>query len=183
MKEKLKVLAIPGSLRKNSSAAFILQHVTKSFPQSIDFTLYEGIGNLPHFDDSDTVSDEVTSFRKLLREADGIVICQPEYAFGVAGSLKNALDWTVSSGELVNKPVALITAATGGDKAHAAMLLTLKALSSKVGNAALLIPFVRTKLNDKGKVVNPETNRSLTAVVDALVKTIRKAKKQESLQD
>jgi hypothetical protein len=63
------------------------------------------------------------------------------------------------------------------------MLLTLKALSSKVGNAALLIPFVRTKLNDKGKVVNPETNRSLTAVVDALVKTIRKAKKQESLQD
>ena len=180
MKEKLKIVAIPGSLRKNSSTTFILQHIIKLFPESIDFILYEGIGKLPHFDDSETVSSEVADFRKLLQQADGIIICQPEYAFGVAGSLKNALDWTVSSGELVDKPVALITAATGGDKAHAAMLLTLKALSSKVEDATLLISFVRAKLNDKGEVVNPETNQLLTGVVDALIKTIRKVKEFEN---
>jgi chromate reductase, NAD(P)H dehydrogenase (quinone) len=182
MKEKLKILAIPGSLRKNSSAALILKHIIKLFPESIDFILYDGIGKLPHFDDSEVVSNEVISFRKLLREVDGIIICQPEYAFGVAGSLKNALDWTVSSGELVDKPVALITAATGGDKAHAAMLLTLKALSSKVEGASLLIPFVRTKLNDKGAIINPETNQSVTDAADALIKTILKVKEQENLQ-
>lgn len=183
MKEKLKIVAIPGSLRDNSSATFILKHIIKLFPESIDFILYEGVRKLPHFDDSEVVSNEVTAFRKLLQEADGVIICQPEYAFGVAGSLKNALDWTVSSGELVNKPVALITAATGGDKAHAAMLLTLTALSSKVDDATLLVPFIRAKLNDRGEIINPETAQSLTDVVNALIKTIRKVKEQESLQN
>src|SRR5258708_4378752 len=151
MKSKIKVVAIYGSLRNNSSATFILKHIITLFPETIDFILYRGISKLPHFDDSENISIEVTSFRNLLREADGVIICQPEYAFGVAGSLKNALDWTVGSGELTGKPVALVTAATGGDKAHAALLLIFKALSSKVAeDATLLIPFVRTKLDDKG---------------------------------
>jgi chromate reductase, NAD(P)H dehydrogenase (quinone) len=85
---------------------------------------------------------------------------------------------------LVDKPVALVTAATGSDKAHAALLLTLKALSSKVGEGAtLLIPFVRTKLNDKGEVINAEIVRSLTSVVNALVQTIRAQYHEKSLSD
>src|SRR5258708_32296879 len=112
MENKLKVVAISGSLRNNSSATFILKYIITLFPETIDFILYQGISKLPHFDDGKNVSVEVTSFRNLLRESDGIIICQPEYAFGVAGSLKNALDWTVGSGELTGKPVALVTAAT-----------------------------------------------------------------------
>lgn len=180
--KKIKIVAISGSLRNNSSATFILRHVAKLYPGTIDFILYEGLGKLPHFDDNKNVANEVTAFRQLLADADGIIICQPEYAFGVAGSLKNALDWTVSSGELVNKPAALITAATGGDKAHAALLLTLKALSANVGDGALLIPFVRTKLNDKGDVISPEIISELTLVVDALIKTIHEKQEAESFQ-
>jgi chromate reductase, NAD(P)H dehydrogenase (quinone) len=184
MESNIKIVAISGSLRNNSSAAFIVRHVTKLSPESIDFILYEGIGKLPHFDDDENVAPEVTAFRQLLSEADGVFICQPEDAFGVPGSLKNALDWTVSSGELVDKPVALVTAATGGDKAHAALLLTLKALSSRVGEGAtLLIPFIRTKLNDKGEVINSETVRALTSVVNALVQTIQAQRHEKSLQD
>ncbi|MEP6952140.1 MAG: NAD(P)H-dependent oxidoreductase [Ginsengibacter sp.] len=183
MYNKIKIVAISGSLRNNSSATYILKHVIKLFPETIDFTLYEGIGMLPHFDDNENVAPEVTAFRKLLAEADGVFISQPEYAFGVAGSLKNALDWTVSSGELVDKPVALVTAATGGDKAHAALLLTLKALSSKAGErATLLIPFVRTKLNDTGEVINDEIVKSLTSVVNALVQTIMAQRDEKSMQ-
>src|SRR5437868_5350275 len=154
MENKIKIMAISGSLRNNSSATFIVKHVMRLFPESIDFILYDGVGKLPHFDDNQEVATEVTLFRQLLKEVDGIFICQPEYAFGVPGSLKNALDWTVSSGELVDKPIAVVTAATGGDKAHAALLLTLKALSSKVDEGAtLLIPFIRTKLDNKGNVI------------------------------
>jgi NAD(P)H-dependent FMN reductase len=155
----------------------------KLSPETINFNLYEGVGKLPHFDDNENVAPEVDAFRQMLSEADGIFICQPEYAFGVAGSLKNALDWTVSSGELVNKPVALVTAATSGDKAHTALLLTLKALSAKVSeDATLLIPFVRTKLNDRGEVVNKETANSLASVADALVKTINEVDDEKNLQ-
>lgn len=179
----MKIVAISGSLRNNSSATFIVRHVIKLFPETIDFILYESVGKLPHFDDNENAPLEVTAFRKLLTEADGIFICQPEYAFGVPGSLKNALDWTVSSGELVDKPVALVTAATGGDKAHAALLLTLKALSSKVGEGAtLLIPFVRTKLNDKGEVINNEIIQSLTSVIDSLVQTIQEQQHEKSFK-
>jgi len=184
MDNKIKIIAISGSLRNNSSTTSILKHVTKLLPGIMDFTLYDGVGRLPHFDDNGNASAEVTAFRQLLTEANGIIICQPEYAFGVAGSLKNALDWTVSSGEMVNKPVALITAATSGDKAHAALLLTLKALSAKVvEEATLLISFVRTKLDDKGEVINEEIIQSLTSVVNALIKTIRETHEEKSLQN
>lgn len=174
MENKIKIVAISGSLRNNSSATNIMKHVIKNFSASIDFILYEGIGKLPHFDDAENVAAEVTTFRELLTQADGVFISQPEYAFGVAGSLKNALDWIVSSGQLDNKPLALVTAATGGDKAHAAMLLTLKALNAKTGEgASLLIPFVRTKLNEKGEVINTEILQSLESVVNALVKSVQ----------
>ncbi len=80
----------------------------------------------------------------------------------------------MSSGEIDNKPLALVTAATGGDKAHAAMLLTFKALNAKIGEGALLlIPFVRTKLNEKGEVINTEVIQSVKSVVEILVKTIK----------
>ena len=143
------------------------------FSGSVDFIFYMGIDQLPHFNDNEIVPAEVESFRQLIAQADGVFICQPEYAFGVAGSLKNALDWLVSSGEIDNKPLALVTAATGGDKAHAAMLLTLKALNAKIAEgASLLIPFIRTKLNEKGEVINTDVLQSLELVVKALIKTI-----------
>jgi NAD(P)H-dependent FMN reductase len=64
---------------------------------------------------------KVFELRNRLNNAHGVLICAPEYAFGVPGILKNLLDWTVGSGEFVNKPLAVITAATRGDKAHASL--------------------------------------------------------------
>ena len=63
----------------------------------VEFKLYNDMGRLPHFDGEENYQI-VDEWRKQLQEADGILICTPEYAFGVPGSLKNALDWTVSSG-------------------------------------------------------------------------------------
>lgn len=109
----MKILGIPGSLSGGSANYSILRHIEDEIGMEVEYSIYNGIGQLPHFNpeiDNIPARAEVDRFRKELKSADGIVICTPEYAFGVPGSLKNALDWTVSSGELVNKPLALITA-------------------------------------------------------------------------
>jgi NAD(P)H-dependent FMN reductase len=148
------------------------------FAGSAQVVIYDGVGTLPHFNDSDEVVDSVNNFRKQIQNADGILICQPEYAFGVAGSLKNALDWTVGTGNFVDKPVALITAATGGENAHAAMMLTLKAMNSAIApDASLIIPFVKAKLNTDGSIKDLQLEKqlqSLAAIFIAFIETARK---------
>ncbi len=114
----------------------------------------------------------VEAWRRQLSEASAVLICTPEYAFGVPGSLKNALDWTVSSGDFVDKPVALITAATSGDKAHASLLLTFSALSAKLSEETnLLISFIRAKITAEGNIKDAETINALQAVLHALIKS------------
>jgi chromate reductase len=160
------ILTIPGSLRASSSSNIILKNISLMFPPEANLQHYEGIATLPHFNDSDHAPDSVIQFRAMLKEADAVLICQPEYAFGVAGSLKNAIDWTVGSGEFVDKPVILVTAASNGEKAHAAMILILNALSAKLQENTLLIPFVKTKINTNGSIIDSRVKEQLQLLVD-----------------
>ena len=100
-------------------------------------TLYEGLTELPHFNpDRDDVPDPaVTSLRAQLQAADGVLISTPEYAHGVPGSLKNLLDWVVGSGELVDKPVALLHASRS-PWALASIRETLSVMSARRGWAS-----------------------------------------------
>src|SRR5687768_15246067 len=116
--KKITILAVSGSLRATSSNTKIIKDIQQWALPDIEFIIYEDLATLPAFDDSAVEGDAVKAWRRQLAEADGVLICSPEYAFGVPGALKNAIDWTVATGELVNKPLALITAASGGDKAH-----------------------------------------------------------------
>ena len=177
MKGKIKILGISGSLRSNSSASAILNIVAGLVPQNVEFNIYNGLAEIPAFNDSNEIPEVVANFIKLLSDADGVFFCIPEYAFGVPGALKNALDWTVSSSTAFpDKPVALITAATGGDKAHAAFLLTLKAMSSKIPEGAtLLLSFIRSKLNEKNEVKDMATLDSIKRVIKSLIEEIEQA--------
>ena len=173
--KKIKILGISGSLRSNSSASAILNVVAGLVPEQVEFTIYNGLAEIPAFNDSNEIPETVEAFIKLLSEADGVFFCIPEYAFGVPGALKNALDWTVSSSTAFpDKPVALITASTGGDKAHAAFLLTLKAMSSKIPEeATLLLSFIRSKLNERNEVKDRATLDSIRAVINSLIDSIQ----------
>ena len=177
MKRKIKILGISGSLRTNSSATAILNVVAGLAPEQVEFTIYNGLAEIPAFNDSNEIPETVVAFIKLLSDVDGVFFVIPEYAFGVPGALKNALDWTVSSSTAFpNKPVALITAATGGDKAHAAFLLTLKAMSSKIPEGAtLLLSFIRSKLNEKNEVKDMATLDSIKRVINSLIDEIEQA--------
>jgi NAD(P)H-dependent FMN reductase len=171
----MKILAIPGSLRANSSSNAVLKVIATMIPDEISFTVYEGIGSLPHFNDPADVPETVVDFRNQIRVADAVLICTPEYAFGVPGSLKNALDWTVSSGEFIDKPVALITASSQGEKGHAALLLILTAISAQlVEDASLVISFVRAKLDENGLIKDQLTKTNLQSAVEKFIKAIRK---------
>ncbi|PWU03372.1 MAG: flavoprotein [Bacteroidetes bacterium] len=173
----MKILIIPGSLRNGSSNHIILKAAASFIPHNFQKIWFDGLGGLPHFNDSESPPEQVVKFQKLIAEADGILICSPEYAFGVPGVLKNALDWTVGSGSFVDKPVALITAATGGEKAHASLLLTLSALSAIVPkDARLLISFVRSKINSQGEITDPETKQKIDTVIKALIEAISETK-------
>jgi chromate reductase, NAD(P)H dehydrogenase (quinone) len=171
--KKMKIFAISGSLRPGSSASAVLRVVATLVPREADFTIFSGLGDIPPFNDSDQMPEPVKDFINRITEADAVFFCIPEYALGVPGALKNALDWTVSSIAFSFKPVALITAASGGEKAHAAFLLTLTALGTKISKeTSLLISFIRTKLNEKNEVKDISTLNEIKEVIAALMQII-----------
>jgi chromate reductase len=171
-----KILAISGSLRAGSSNHNILRYLGTLVPAGVKYVIFDGIAQMQLFDpgmDVDPAPIAVNLFRQAIADADGVVICTPEYAYGVPGALKNALDWTVSSGSLTGKPLALITAATGGENTHAAFQLIFGALSTNViRDAVLLISFIRSKMDANGNVKDADTLNSLNAAFDAFLKAI-----------
>ena len=131
----MKIVAICGSLRTRSSNLALLRAAASL---AAEVEIYEGLAKLPHFNPDDDVEGAtpppaVGELRAKLAEADGILISSPEYAHGVPGSLKNALDWLVSDGALVDKPVALINASpVGGEFARDALVETLRTMNWRV---------------------------------------------------
>ncbi|MGG1615869.1 NADPH-dependent FMN reductase [Paenibacillus sp. NRS-1782] len=176
--QKIKVLAISGSLRQKSSNTALLKATIGLAPENMIFTMYNGLGELPHFNPDLDVEDgpaSVKELREQLKEADGVLICTPEYGNGVPGTLKNALDWIVSSGEFVNKPTAVISASPspmGGNLAHASLLLTLQMINAEiVENGKVMIPHITLKLNQEGVITDSETRQELQALLQGLDQT------------
>jgi len=166
----IRILAVSGSLRSSSSNHKIVKAIVAMAPQNVLVNIFNGLGDLPHFDDGEY--DKVNEWRKAISDADGILICTPEYAFGVPGSLKNALDWTVSTGDLYEKPAALITASSVGDKAHASLQQTLTALTATMNEETkLLIPFIRSKFTERGEL-DEATAQAVQKVLMALVELV-----------
>lgn len=165
------IFAISGSLREGSSNHNILQLLGKMIPKGFNYFIYNGLRDVPAFDPGiDSDNHTVADLRQQLSQADGIIICTPEYAFGVPGALKNALDWTVSSGSFSGKPTALITASTGGENAHEAMIKILGAIDAKLSpETTLLIQFVRSKMDLDGNVTDPESLQKLQTLFEKLI--------------
>jgi NAD(P)H-dependent FMN reductase len=123
----IRILAISGSLRAISLNTALLRAATSLAPEGVAISLYGGLGDLPHFnpDLEGAEPPSVLDFRTQLQRSDGVLISSPEYAHGVPGVLKNALDWLVGSGELVGKPVALLNASPRATHAQASLIETL----------------------------------------------------------
>ncbi|MFI5136808.1 MAG: NADPH-dependent FMN reductase [Sphingobacteriales bacterium] len=167
------IFAISGSLRAGSSNHNILHFLAKLAPAGVNFTIYDSLAQVPAFDpglDHESPQEAVAELRSFINHADAVIICTPEYAFGVPGALKNAIDWTVPSSSLVDKPMALITASTSGQNAHDALLLILGAVSANLlKDTTLLIPFIRAKMDGEGNIIDEETAGSLRLLFNSLL--------------
>lgn len=163
--KKIKILAITGSTRKNSSNYKILQFISEQIKDSFEVEIFEELDKLPHFNpdlDTEYPPEQVVSIRNKIIEADGIIICTPEYVFSLPGSLKNALEWCVSTTIFSNKITGLITASASGEMAHDQLSLIMKTLEAKFeNNTQLLIQGIRGKINDEGEITNEETELAL----------------------
>ncbi|MDB6061415.1 MAG: flavoprotein [Verrucomicrobiaceae bacterium] len=168
----LNILAISGSTRKKSSNYHLIQAIATAHAATATVELLEGLDELPHFNpdlDGDNPPPKIIALRARLRAADAILICTPEYAIGVPGTLKNALDWTVSSMEFSHKPVALITAATSGVIAHRSLLGTLLIIEAQMTAATqVVVSMVKTKMDAQGNITDAATMAALNALMHGL---------------
>lgn len=155
---KKKVFAICGSIRTQSANLSIIQYVADITSKEIDVEIYNGLAVLPHFNpeiDKERAPEIVEELRSKIKNADGVIICTPEYVFSLPGSLKNAIEWCVSTTVFSEKPVALITASASGVKAHESLQLVMKTIYADVREETqLLIQGAKGKVNSDGEIID-----------------------------
>jgi len=171
-----KIMAMVGSLSSRSANLTVVEHIASISSERLSIERYDGIRHLPQFNpdlETDSPPEEVMKLRSAIADADGVLICTPEYVFGVPGALKNALDWTVSTTEFREKPVALIVASLSGEKAFESLLLTLRTLEAEISDdCTLLISHIKAKISPDGKINHEQTLTDLNAVVDSFARSI-----------
>ncbi len=171
----MRVLAISGSLRRASTNTAALQALAQLAPEGVKLLLYRDLANLPPFNPDDDSEDKakpepVETLRALVDASDALVIAAPEYAHGLPGTLKNALDWLVASETFAGKPTALINTSPRAFHAQASLREILSTM------AARLIPEAFVAISLTGKAVtagellaDAVCARRLTESLEALI--------------
>ena len=172
----MRILAICGSLRARSSNLAALQAARRLAPAGMDIVVFDGLAGLPYFNpdiDTDTPPVSVKALREAVGATNGLLVCSPEYARGVAGVMKNALDWLVSSSEFPDKPVAVINASQRATDADAALRLTLTTMSARlVEDASITLPLLGRNLDAEGIVADPDLSAQLRGALETFAAAI-----------
>jgi len=154
----------------------LIKAISDFYKNRLSITYSKRLSGIPHFNpdlDNALPPEAVVDFRYQLMVADCVLICPPEYAMGVPGSLKNGVDWTVSSMEFARKPTVLITASTSGERGHASLMETLKVIEAEIPEEMqLLISHVKTKVIGT-TITNAVTQERVPNVIEALLRRIR----------
>ena len=173
----MRILAISGSLRAVSSNSAALRALQLLAPPGVEVVSYQGLDTLPHFNpdlDSEqapaTPPAAVLDLRRRVGRCDALIISSPEYAHGVAGSLKNALDWLVSCSEFPDKPVALINTSPHASHAQASLAETLVTMSARlVREACVTLSLPGRKLDGAGIAADAELAATLSGALAAML--------------
>jgi chromate reductase len=153
MRSTLNLLAMSGSLRAASSNTCLLRAAGLLAPEDVRIEHYEDLGHLPHFnpDLAEQPPAPVLELFARIERAEGLLICCPEYARGIPGSFKNALDWLVASSCFPDKPVALFNASARASDAQAALRLVLRTMSARlIEDASITVELLSKRLDAQG---------------------------------
>ncbi len=176
MPKKKNIIAINGSASQNSSNLALIYHIIELTKKEFNFTIFSDLTELPHF--KTELTDEntpaaIVKFRNDILNADGILICTPEYVFSIPSGLKNAIEWCVSTTVFSKKPVGLITASASGLKGHEELKLIMKTIETNfTDDTTLLIQGVRGKIDKKGHILDTKTLDDLDKFVTSYCKLL-----------
>jgi chromate reductase len=152
---KKNILAIVGSASKESSNLKLVEHIS-SLCSEYEVTIFNALHTLPHFDPALTdinTPKEIVAIRNAIADADGILICTPEYIFSMPSGLKNLIEWCVSTAVFSKKSIGLITASAQGEKCHEELKLIMKTLETIfTDETTLLIQGVKSKISAEGVI-------------------------------
>ncbi|KPH85881.1 NAD(P)H-dependent oxidoreductase [Komagataeibacter intermedius] len=130
----MKILAISGSARHNSTNTAMLRAVSFMAPATFSISVFDQVGALPVFSpdlETDELPPPVCAFMNQVAASDGLIVSSPEYVRSIPGGLKNAIDWLVSGNLLTTKPIALMHASHRGDDMLVDLRTVLGTVSSK----------------------------------------------------
>jgi NAD(P)H-dependent FMN reductase len=116
----------------------------------------------------------VSAWREKIRQADGLLISSPEYARGIPGSFKNALDWLVSHDGFPDKPVAFFHASERAVASQTAMHLVFQTMSARiVEEATITVPLLGKQTDAKAMAADPAMAKKIRGALDAFVSAIK----------
>ncbi len=168
----MRLLTLCGSLRAQSSNRAILRAYGQLAPSGIFVEHFEGVGELPHFNpdlDVEPLLPAVAAWRGLVGGADALVMSTPEYVHALPGSFKNALDWLVSDPAFAGKPVAILQAPRGSNRALAALREVLSTMSARVVEpASLVLPLATNQVDDAAILARDDLRQLLQGSLAAL---------------
>ncbi|MBY5569986.1 NAD(P)H-dependent oxidoreductase [Rhizobium leguminosarum] len=160
----MKILAISGSARRNSTNTAMLQAVRALAPNEIEILIFDGVGRLPVFSpdlEGEHLPEAVRDFIDAIARSDGVIIASPEYVRSIPGGLKNAIDWLVSGDEIVHKPIALLHASHRGDEMLAGLRTVLATITDRfAGDIFLRLPLMKLEPAEVFNTIEAAENRS-----------------------
>lgn len=174
----MKILAIAGSLRRDSHNRRLLLAAAELLPRDVDFELFEDLKAVPPYDEDDDLEPPpaaVALLRAAIADADALLIATPEYNSSIPGQLKNALDWAsrpIASSVLRNQPVAVIGASTGAFGAvwsQAELRKVLAATGARVLDVELAVGHAAERFDKQGRLTDEGVREQLEETLDVLV--------------
>jgi NAD(P)H-dependent FMN reductase len=170
------ILMISGSLRAGSTNSAVLRTASSVAPGDVACPFYGELAELPHFNpdaDMEPLPRPVVRLRAEVHRADAILICTPEYAGALPGSLKNALEWLIGDDQprsLYQKPVAWINASSRkAVDAHASLRTVLRYANAAVlDEACAEIPVTASMIGTDGEIADEAVRDRVEQVVAAI---------------
>lgn len=173
--EALQILALSGSLRVASTNTALLRIARRAAPPGIAVSIYDAIGQLPLFNpdlDGEMPPQAVVEFRALVGRSEGILVACPEYAHGIPGAFKNALDWLVGSTEFPGKPVALLQTSSRAIHVQAALREVLATMSARIVSETSITVLPDGKRPDPD---NPSADPDIIALLRSVLNSVAQA--------
>lgn len=177
----IKLLGVCGSLRKQSNSLAAITTLAESLPSHVQMTLFP-LHDIPPYNadmDGDLCPNEVRKLKQAIADCQGLVVCSPEYNYGISGVLKNALDWSSRpslASPLKGKPALIMTTSpsfAGGVRAQVQVRETLTAcLSRPLNRAQIVINHANEKVKD-GRLVDQASIDFMLLGIDDLVDEIQ----------